>query len=74
MDVQEMTERIESFRELKQDWDSYGAVPIKANSIELALAVARSLPGDDWFVGPVNDGSVEFENNNATAFVRITTL
>ena len=59
---EEMLKRLESFKLLKKDWDSYGAEPIRGESIELAKLMIHGFPKDYiWGVYPGTDEDVEFE-------------
>jgi len=52
---------IQSFRNLKHNWDSYGAAPISQNTISKAIEYLSDLSDDEWSVVPVCDGSIQFE-------------
>lgn len=51
----ELRRKIEGFRALKANWDSYGAEPFPELTIQRALKVADLL-GDEWKVIPCADG------------------
>ncbi len=53
MDIPEALKRIESFKELKEDWDSYGGRPI----YPCAIAKAKELV-EGFFVAPLPDGGI----------------
>ncbi len=66
MTVDEMLERIESFRDLEQGWDSYDASTINEYTIEFALELAPRLShNEDWFVAPCSGGEILFESNKS---------
>ena len=52
---------IQSFSNLKHNWDSYGAVPISKKVINKAIQYLPHLSNDEWSVVPVCDGSIQFE-------------
>ena len=56
-----VTERIEHFRGLEKDWDSYGAPPIPGKVVNLALLVVEQMKGTPHVivgVGPTNDEGI----------------
>lgn len=58
--------RLDGFKNLENDWDSYGSLPIAAASIEMAHDVLRraeaiELPAPQCFPG--SDGDVSFESD-----------
>ena len=56
--------RIRGFRQLKKDWDSYGAPPIHTGAIELALDLVRILEGTEHEITwacPTNDEGVALD-------------
>jgi hypothetical protein len=55
--------KINSFAELKANWDSYGAEPFSPETIQLALQVSSGLH-DGWFVVPCGDGSIQFSRGD----------
>ncbi len=55
---------LESFRDLKADWDSYGADPPYPEAIEQATKFAELMSREGAskpHVAPCNDGSIAFE-------------
>ncbi|MBL4753190.1 MAG: hypothetical protein JKY52_06300 [Flavobacteriales bacterium] len=67
-DLVNLKEKIDSFRELERNWDSYDADPISAICIEEANRVNRFLSGLGlWQLGipihvfPMRDGGIQFE-------------
>lgn len=55
-------ERLESFRELKEGWDSYGGKPIRERSIDWAKVILfRVGQGGGWTPIPCSDGGVQLE-------------
>ena len=70
-------ERIASFAELKQNWDSYGARAIDPAQMRLALrfidALSQAQPvpttsGGVGFEVDVGDATLHFETKSATVF------
>ncbi len=63
----ELHRRLESFKELEMDWDSYGAWPPTPEALEESKAYLEFIEeyGEDlfssFFFAPCNDGGVEFE-------------
>lgn len=49
-------------RDLKEDWDSYGAAPIDDRCIRKAYELWWQLSGD-WQVVPTNRGGVQLEQH-----------
>ena len=52
---------VDRLRELKEDWDSYGAPPIDPEHIDAAKKVVRALEAANisiYCVGPTPDGTV----------------
>ena len=49
-------ERLESFKELKHNWDSYGAYPTDKRAIDACKMFLKHAP-----VVPINDGGVQIE-------------
>lgn len=64
--MKSLKETIESFRELKVGWDSYGALPTDARAIKTALGLV-----DGFRVVPTNDGGVQFEGYVGKEYVEI---
>ena len=62
MKIQEAYDRLESFRGLHADWDSYGAKPISTKALSKAFDL-RSLLRDGWTPVPCSDGSVQLERH-----------
>lgn len=57
----DVIERIENYRGLEKDWDSYGAPPIQEGAILLALDLVRILEGTEHEIvgsGPTNDEAI----------------
>lgn len=56
-----ITEKLRSFADLKEDWDSYGALPIGPHNIVVAEVIieAFGLSDDNASVVPSNCGGVE---------------
>lgn len=63
MHLSEQTAKIEAFRDLKENWDSYGSNPIHPDAIEVAKVIAPQLT--DWHVVPLSGGGIQFEKDNA---------
>lgn len=59
----EMITAIEGFRNLGEDWDSYGAIPIREDTVQLALYISGVLPPGEWGVYPQHDGEIWFEQD-----------
>ena len=62
--------RIESFKLLNFDWDSYGAEPFTDFSIIEAIRCSRfiidrfpNVEPDDIFIAPISNGTIQFEFN-----------
>ena len=53
MNTEEALERIESFKKLEKNWDSYGGLPIHPAAIERAKKLV-----DGFFVCPISDGNI----------------
>ena len=53
MEIKEGLERLESFKELEENWDSYGGKPISPAAIATA---EKMLKG--FFVCPISDGTI----------------
>ena len=53
MNTQEALDRLESFKQLEENWDSHGGSPISHIAIESAKDIIGGL-----FVAPYCDGSV----------------
>jgi|HubBroStandDraft_2_1064218.scaffolds.fasta_scaffold538213_2 hypothetical protein len=74
----EMIERIEFFKTLQHDWDSYGADGIDPVAIEQALQIVPILDESlGWFVAPCSDGSVLFEafkSSSKRIFIRVSAI
>ena len=69
MTINEMLERIDSFKDLKPGWDSYDGESINKATIEFAKRIARMLSDDEgWFVAPCGNGEIHFESNNEEFF------
>lgn len=62
----ELIERIESFRELENDWNSYGGRKISEEAIEKAKYFANGL-----FVVPTPEGGVEISLGDEEVFLLI---
>lgn len=54
--AEDAIERIESFRSLEHDWDSYGAEPIPAAVIERAVELVKRYPDNIQFASPYSGG------------------
>lgn len=57
------SEKIEALRELKDNWNSYGAPAFTTETIEAALLVERFLPACFETVLPGGDGNISFGIN-----------
>ena len=55
--------KLEGFKDLKHNWDSYGGLPIKLEIIKAAHEFLDNMPADFVFpyVQPTGDGTVGFE-------------
>lgn len=65
MSMKEIVERIKSFRELKQNWDGYGAEPLEPSVIVAALHFVDLIgcsPNIEVF--PTALGTIQFEWEN----------
>ena len=68
--MKEIVERIKSFRELKQNWDVYGAEPLKPSAIVAALHFVDLIgcsPNIEVF--PTALGTIQFEWENGIYYV-----
>lgn len=61
MTVLEMIKKIEGFRE-----SSYGSVPLREETIQMALHLTGHLPPGEWSVSPQHDGEIWFEKEELT--------
>lgn len=59
VDLEKTLKRLESFRDLKSDWDSYGAEAIAPDAVDTASKVVKIICSATPYVVPVNNGSVE---------------
>ncbi len=67
MKLHELVEKIESFRTLKKNWDSYNGNPIKEPTIKLALSIAHRIDiKQNWFVSPCGSGEIHFESKKGS--------
>lgn len=62
MNEEQREERIESFRKLEENWDSYHGSPIGAEAIEVAKVFSATF--SDLFVAPTTGGGVMFEDSS----------
>ena len=79
--MSELLGRLEAFRSLSENWDSYGSDPISPKAIAAARDVLFSLKerfspvvGSDFLplnVAPIADGGVQFEWKGATRVLEI---
>lgn len=70
-ELQPALERLEEFKTLREDWDSYGAVPISPKAIDIARELAAEIvskhalsirpAGYSFDVVPTPDGGVQLE-------------
>ena len=70
MSMKEIVERIKSFRELKQNWDGYGAEPLDPSVIVAALHFVDLIgcsPNIEVF--PTALGTIQFEWENGIYYV-----
>ena len=78
MNKQKLLERIESFKSLKDKWDSYDARTIYPEAIELAKRIVETLKDEEnWFVAPMSDGNILFEKDKkegSSEYITITFL
>ena len=63
-----ISDRLNKFAQLPQNWDSYGAPPIRPQTIELAASVLREILAYEAakdvplpFVAPAGDGTIVME-------------
>lgn len=52
---------LDSFADLKEDWDSYGASPISQVAIDRAKEALNVLRGLTYHIAPLPDGGVQLE-------------
>jgi len=70
VNTKEMLDRLDQFKSLGKNWDSYGAPPINAKSIELAKTLIPGLPKTEtWGVYPGTGGDVQFETWDGATIV-----
>lgn len=70
MSMKEIVERIKGFRELKQNWDGYGAEPLEPSVIQAALHFVDLIgcsPNIEVF--PTALGTIQFEWENGIYYV-----
>jgi hypothetical protein len=53
---------MQMLRDLKRDWDSYGAAPIDERVIQKAYEIWRQVSGS-WSVVPMSNGGVQLEQH-----------
>jgi hypothetical protein len=58
---EEMKTTIESYLQLEENWDGYGAFIISKNAVQLALKALPDIPSD-YFVFPTKVGGVGFQS------------
>lgn len=69
-----LRQQIEGCRKLKQNWDSYGAPPIQASTIDFALLVAdRVAELGITLACPTNDGGIELSDGDTGKWIKILT-
>lgn len=56
----EAVQKLDSFKDLKENWDSYGGRPISPKAIDCAKAMLFRL-GPGWQPVPMSDGGVLLE-------------
>jgi len=54
-------ERLKSFAELQEDWDSYGASPINPDAIEGTKVLLDAIRDGEAQVFPTRDGGCQIE-------------
>lgn len=70
--AREFITKLQSFKSLNQNWDSYGAIPPSAESVDQAISLVKKADGNLlplYFVAPGPNGEivVEFKKNNKEA-------
>lgn len=66
MNYDEIKQRINEIRELKKDWDGYGADPINKKNIELMEIIVDLIYKNEPFVTCFSDGiQIEWEDENS---------
>lgn len=71
--IDDAIEKILSFRNLAEDWDSYGAKPIRLEAIlTAALVVRRASCPTPYCVSPLPAGGVQVEWRNGTETLELT--
>lgn len=55
--------KLDSFKDLKPNWNTYGGLPIDPDIIKAAHEFLDNMPADIYFshIGPCSDGTVSFE-------------
>ena len=67
-------EKIITLGDLKQNWDSYGAAPLRPETIRFAILFAlcyRDVLPEKAHVVPTNSGSIQFEMHNGAKFLEL---
>ena len=59
--------RLEAMRDIKDDWDSYGAIAPREQAIERAIVFAREMLTGNVACCPTVNGNVLFEGNGGTS-------
>ena len=68
--MKEIVERIKSFRELKQNWDGYGAEPLEPSVIVAALHFVDLIGcSPNIKVFPTALGTIQFEWENGIYYI-----
>ena len=62
MNIAQAVDRVDSFRDLGHDWDSYKGKLISLKAIDAAKDLLYKL-GDGWTPVPCSDGSVQLERH-----------
>ncbi len=66
--VEEQIEKIESFKNLKENWDSYGAEKVNEDCIKRAISIVNFFKNRSLginFSYPLPDGGIQLEMNNS---------
>ncbi len=61
MNIQEIHTRIDEFKTLEKNWDSYDADPISQVAIECAHTYADMFPPSPNFASPLPGGGIQLE-------------
>lgn len=71
----QLLNKLNTFTQLKQDWDGYDALPINAEAIVTAAvmleALAEKVPLLEWEIFPVPRGNIQIEHSGDDGYIEI---